>query len=163
MATSSGPAGQPAQGWSSVEAKQPHRLARPDISRALLGGFLGTAAMTMMMYFVAPRMLGHPMDIAEMLGSMLGGNWWAGMILHFINGTLIFPLIYAYFLFGVLPGAAAVKGTIWGVALWLLAQVIVMPLVGAGFFSGSMMAAMSSCVGHLVYGALVGWVGGPAK
>ncbi len=46
----------------------------PSISRSILGGFVGTVAITMMMYLVAPMMLGHPMDIAKMLGSMLGDN-----------------------------------------------------------------------------------------
>ena len=65
----------------------------PSISRSILGGFVGTVAITMMMYVVAPMMLGHPMDIAKMLGSMLGDNWWAGIVMHFANGTVIFPLL----------------------------------------------------------------------
>lgn len=138
-------------------------LARPGIYQAVLGGFAGTVAMTMMMYFAAPMMIGHPMDIAKMLGSMLGDNWWAGMVMHFMNGTLIFPLFYAFVLYGVLPGSPAVKGIGWGVALWLLAQFVVMPMMGAGFFSGSAMAAMSSLVGHIVYGSLLGTLAGSSK
>jgi uncharacterized membrane protein YagU involved in acid resistance len=103
------------------------------------------------------------MDIAAMLGSMLGGSWAAGMALHFVNGTLIFPAVYAYALAGWLPGSPAIKGTIWGVALWLIAQVVVMPVMGAGLFSsamGGMMAAMGSLVGHLLYGSLLGAIAG---
>jgi hypothetical protein len=132
----------------------------PSISRSLLGGFVGTVAITMMMYLVAPMMLSHPMDIAKMLGSMLGDNWWAGMVMHFANGTLIFPLIYAFLLYGVLPGSPAVKGITWGVVLWFLAQVVVMPMMGAGFFSGSVMAAMGSMIGHVAYGWFLGWIAG---
>lgn len=33
-----------------------------------------------------------------------------------------------------------------------------MPMMGAGFFSGSLMAATGSLMGHLVYGAVVGAV-----
>jgi len=44
---------------------------RPTLSRAILGGFVGTLAMTVMMYFVAP-MIGLRMDIAAMLGSLVG-------------------------------------------------------------------------------------------
>jgi uncharacterized membrane protein YagU involved in acid resistance len=117
----------------------------------------------MMMYFVAPMMLGHPMDIAKMLGSMLGENWWAGMVMHFVNGTVIFPLIYVFLLYGVLQGSPVVKGISWGIALWLLAQVVVMPMMGAGFFSGSAMAAMGSLVGHVAYGWLLGWIAGSPK
>ena len=52
-----------------------------------------------------------------------------------------------------------IKGTVWGVALWLMAQVIVMPMMGAGLFSsnmGGLMAAMGSLVGHVLYGSLLG-------
>lgn len=132
----------------------------PSISRSLLGGFVGTVAITMMMYLVAPMMLGHPMDIAKMLGSILGDNWWAGMVMHFANGTIIFPLIYAFLLYGVLPGSPAVRGITWGVVLWFLAQVVVMPMMGAGFFSGSVMAAMGSMIGHVAYGWFLGWIAG---
>lgn len=130
----------------------------PTLSRAMLGGFVGTLAMTAMMYVVAP-MMGLNMDIAAMLGSMLGGSWAAGMMMHFVNGTVIFPAIYAYALYSHLPGSAAIKGTTWGVVLWLLAQVVVMPMMGAGLFSsamGGMMAVMGSLVGHILYGSLLG-------
>ena len=135
----------------------------PSLSRTILGGFVGTVAITMMMYLVAPMMLGHPMDIAKLLGSMLGDSWWAGMAMHFVNGTVIFPLIFAFLLEGVLPGSPAVKGITWGAVLWLLAQVAVMPMMGAGFFSGSVMAAMGSLIGHVAYGWLLGWIAGSPK
>src|SRR3970040_211131 len=107
--------------------------SHPTLSRAVLGGFVGTAMMTAMMYFVAP-MMGLNMDIAAMLGSMLGGSWAAGMAMHFVHGTVI----YAYVLYAMLPGNPAVKGALWGVVLWLLAQVVVMPMMGGGFFSMAM-------------------------
>ncbi len=88
------------------------------------------------------------------------------MMMHFINGTVIFPLIYAFLLFRFLPGGPLVKGIAVGVILWILAQAMVMPMTGAGFFSskmGGVMAVMSSLLGHLVYGALLGWIAGPAE
>lgn len=130
----------------------------PTLTRAMLGGFVGTAAMTAMMYFVAP-MMGLHMDIAAMLGSMLGGSWAAGLMMHFLNGTVIFPAIYVYALYARIPGSAVIKGTVWGVVLWLVAQLVVMPMMGAGVFSsamGGMMAAAGSLVGHVLYGSLLG-------
>jgi hypothetical protein len=41
-----------------------------------------------MMYFVSP-MMGVKMDIAGSLDKMLGGSWALGMMMHFINGTII--------------------------------------------------------------------------
>jgi uncharacterized membrane protein YagU involved in acid resistance len=134
----------------------------PNPVRAMAGGFAGTIVMTAMMYLVAP-MMGLRTDIAEMLGSMLGNNWTAGMMMHFVNGTIIFPLIYAFVLYAWLPGSPTAKGTTWGVILWVLAQVVVMPMMGGGFFSmamGGMMAAGGSLVGHLLYGSILGTIAG---
>ena len=130
----------------------------PTFARAALGGFVGTLVMTAMMYMVAP-MMGLHMDIAAMLGSMLGGSWIAGMVMHFVNGSVIFPAIYAYVLYAHLPGSPAIRGTIWGLVLWLVAQTVVMPMMGAGLFSSAMggaMAAMGSLIGHVLYGSLLG-------
>jgi hypothetical protein len=134
----------------------------PNPVRSMIGGLVGTVVMTAMMYIVAP-MMGLRMDIAEMLGSMLGNNWMAGMMMHFVNGTVIFPLIYVYLLYAWLPGGPMVKGTTWGVILWLLAQAMVMPMMGGGFFSmamGGMMAAVGSLIGHVLYGGILGAIAG---
>ena len=134
----------------------------PTFARAVLGGFVGTLAMTAMMYLVAP-MMGLRMDIAAMLGSMLGGSWAAGLMMHFLNGTVIFPAIYIFALYARLPGSAVIKGTTWGVVLWLMAQVVVMPMMGGGFFSmamGGTMAVVGSLVGHLLYGSILGAIAG---
>jgi uncharacterized protein DUF6789 len=134
--------------------------------KAIVGGVVATATMTLMMYVLAPMILGGPMDIAGMLGAMLGGSWGLGMAMHVLNGALIFPLIYAFVLSRVLPGEAWLKGTLWGAILWLVAQTVVMPVMGAGLFSahaGGPMAAVASLMGHLVYGALLGAIGGTAE
>jgi hypothetical protein len=129
----------------------------PSLSRAALGGFVGTLAMTMLMYLVAP-MMGLHMDIAAMLGSQLGGSWIAGLMMHFINGAVIFPAIYVFALYAYIPGSPVIKGTTWGIALWLLAQLVVMPMMGGVFSSamGGMMPAVGSLMGHLLYGGLLG-------
>jgi len=117
------------------------------------------------MYKGAPMMGLPKMDIAAMLGQILGG-WTPGMMMHFANGVVIFPLIYAYLLFSRLPGAPAVKGITWGVVLWVVAQLVVMPMMGAGIFGlkmGGIMSAFGSLIGHVVYGALLGWIGGHAQ
>lgn len=141
------------------------RAMRPNPVRAMVGGFVGTVVMTAMMYVVAP-MMGLNMDIAQMLGSMLGNSWMAGMMMHVVNGTVIFPLIYAYVLYAWLPGGPVTKGLGWGVILWFLAQVVVMPMMGGGLFSsamGGMMAAGGSLMGHLLYGGILGAIAGAGE
>ena len=134
--------------------------------KAVLGGLVGTALLTMMMYFVAPMMLGQPMDIAAMLGSVMGGSWALGMAVHWMNGAVIFPLLYAFVVYKVLPGAPLVRGIAWGMVLWLIAQIVVMPMMGAGFFSsaaGGMMAVVASLLGHVIYGGALGAIAGSPK
>lgn len=139
---------------------------KPSVGKALAGGVVGTGLMTMMMYFVAPMMLGQPMDIAAMLGSLMGNNWTLGMMAHVMMGVAVLPLIFVFALYKFLPGAPWLKGALWGLVLWLLAQVVVMPMMGGGLFSanlGGMMAAGGSMVGHLIYGVALGAItGGPA-
>lgn len=133
---------------------------RPNVTRLVLGGFLGTLAMTATMYTMAP-MMGVRMDIAATLGSVLGGSWAAGLVMHIGNGTVVFPLMFGYLLESRLPGPPVARGAVWGIALWLIAQTMVMPMMGAGLFSaaaGGMVAAVGSLVGHVLYGAILGAV-----
>jgi hypothetical protein len=142
-----------------------------NVRKALTAGFIATVAMTMLMY-VAPLMGMPKMDIAAMLGGMLGGGmpevfsgaWFMGMLIHFLNGVVVFPLIFGFLLFGRLPGAPLAKGMIWGLVLWLLAQVMVMPMMGGGFFASNtpqpFMTVFGSLMGHVIYGAILGLVYG---
>lgn len=136
---------------------------RPSATKVIAGGIVGTALITAVMYWVAPLMMGQPMDIAQMLSGMIGTSWTVGMVIHWINGVVIFPLIYAYVVFGILPGGPWMKGAIWGLVLWLIAEAIVIPMAGAGFFHGGMMKPIvGSLMGHLLYGLALGWIAGGA-
>lgn len=138
---------------------------QPDIKKAILGGIAGTIVMTLMMQFVAPMMTGQPMDIAALIGGMMGGNYMIGMAIHIMMGVILFPLIYALVVFRFMPGTVMLRGIIWGVALWFVAASMVMPMAGAGFFMsgiGGMNAAIAALMGHIVYGALLGKIAGDA-
>ncbi|WP_432745220.1 DUF6789 family protein [Methylobacter sp. G7] len=135
------------------------------IIKTILGGIAGTLMMSLMMHFAAPMMVGQPMDIAAMLGNMMGNNYAMGMAVHVMLGVLVFPLVYAIVVFRFLPGAPIIKGLTWGLILWLIAETLVMPMAGAGFFMSEisgMKAVMAALMGHLVYGGLLGVIAGKA-
>jgi len=69
-------------------------------------------------------------------------------------------LIYANVALTRLPGPGAARGALYGLAPWLVAQIVVIPMMGMGLFSGSMLLAGGSLIGHLVYGVVVGGVAG---
>lgn len=133
-------------------------MFRISLGRAVLAGIAGTAAMTALM-LMAPAMGFPPMNIGAMLGSVMGGSQLLGWIAHFMIGTIL-ALIYAGLVVGRLPGPAVARGLVYGLAPWLVAQIMVMPMMGMGVFSGSLLAAAGSLMGHLVYGAVVGVVYG---
>ena len=106
---------------------------KPNLGKAIAGGFVGTILLTLMMRFVAPVMTGQKMDVAGKLGSMTGMGPVVGMVLHFMTGSVIFALIYVFVFFRFLPGAPWLKGALSGVIFWLGLEALMMPMIGGGF------------------------------
>jgi uncharacterized membrane protein YagU involved in acid resistance len=133
---------------------------RIDMVRAIGAGIVGTAVMTAVGLWVAPMMGMPPMNPATMLAGTMGGSLVLGWMGHFMIG-IVLAVIYAAVAAARLPGHPAARGALFSLAPFLVAQVMVMPMMGMPLFSGSMVMAMGSLVGHLVYGAVVGVVYGP--
>jgi uncharacterized membrane protein YagU involved in acid resistance len=124
------------------------------IGKAVVGGLAGTAVMTMVGLWAAP-MMGIPrMNPAEMLAGAMGGVQILGWLGHVMIGITL-AIGYAV-LAGYLPGSPIVRGALYSVAPWLMAQLVVMPMMGMPLFSGAASLALGSLIGHLVYGSIVG-------
>jgi len=131
-----------------------------NIRKAIMAGVIGTIVMTAVGLWIAPLMGMPPMNPAAMLAGAMGGSMVLGWMGHFMIGI---TLAVGYALFGrVLPGAGWMRGAIFGIAPFLMAQMIVMPMMGMPFFSGFGAMAVGSLVGHLVYGGFVGGIYGEA-
>ena len=137
-------------------------MKKINFGSAVVSGLIGTIVMTMLM-IMAP-MIGMPkMDIGKMLGSIMGNSEILGWMAHFAIG-IILAGIYAFFFRGRFSSKGWLDGMIYGIFPWLAAQLAVMPMLmvmngmsyTAGLFSGSLVMAAGSLMGHLVYGALVG-------
>jgi len=136
---------------------------KPKIWKAVAGGFIGTVVFTLMMHFVAPIMTGQKMDIAAKLGEMTHTGLVGGIFIHFFQGTVLFPVIYVYVVFGFLRGAPWERGLLWGVILYLGLETVLVPMMGGGLFSsqmGGLKVAMAALLGHLVYGGIFGGIAG---
>lgn len=126
--------------------------------KAVVAGLVGAVVMTAIGLWVAP-MMGIPrMNPAEMLAGAMGGNALLGWLGHFMIGSIL-AVIYAA-VAPALPGPPAVRGAIYGLAPWLVAMLMVMPMMGMPAFGGAAAVAMGSLIGHLVYGAVVGAIYG---
>jgi hypothetical protein len=131
--------------------------------RACFAGFLGTFVVTCLVIFASPTLRGGPADLAAMLAGLLGGTWLAGLAMQFLVGTFALPALYVALLDRRLHGGPAVRGAIWGAALWLLSQLVLAPAAGGGFFcsaAGGLRVVADSLVGHLAYGLVLGVLAG---
>lgn len=128
------------------------------IGRAILAGIIGTLVMTAVGLWAAPMMGMPAMNPARMLAGAMGGSLVLGWAGHLMIGVIL-AIGYAL-VAGWLPGAPALRGALYGIAPFLLAQIVVMPMMGMPLFSGSAVMAIGSLIGHLVYGAVVGGVYG---
>lgn len=133
-------------------------MPKINIVKAIVAGVVGTVALTVVATVGAPMMGLPKMDIPGMLASTMGGSIALGWAAHFMVGTVL-AIGYAL-VQSKLPGPVIIKGALYGLAPWLVAQVMVMPLMGLGLFSGSLALAGGSLIGHLIYGAVVGLVYG---
>ena len=129
-----------------------------DFGRAVLAGIIGTAVMTAVGLWVAPMMGMPPMNPATMLAGAMGGSVLLGWLGHFMIGIILTMGFAA--IGGHLPGSPVAKGMIYSLAPWLMAQVMVMPMMGMPLFSGSASMAIGSLIGHLVFGGVIGAVYG---
>ena len=127
------------------------------LPRATIGGLIGTLVFTLMMKFLAPEMIGHPMDIAAVLGTFTGLGTSAGVVIHFLLGTLGFAI--GFVIVGpYLPGPGWLRGVIFMTAIWLLAGLIAMPILGVGLFFGGAKEAIAALFGHGALGAILGMI-----
>ena len=129
------------------------------IKQALLGGIIGTAAMTLVM-MIAPMMGIPKMSPPAMLSMMMGFPIVVGWIMHFMIGV-IFAMAYAFFFINVVKmvNSNILKGAIFGMAAFIFAQ-IMMAIMGMMFpmppMQGSMMLMMvGSIMGHVIFGITV--------
>jgi len=137
-------------------------MQKTNLTKALLAGVAGTAAMTMLTY-LAPMMGMPKMDIPEMLSGFMGLPVVAGWFAHFMIGTG-FAVVYAQMFVARIPGSPFVKGALYGLIPWFLAQVMVNPVMGAGVFAvntpAPMLMVAGSLMGHVIYGGVLGAVYG---
>ena len=137
-----------------------------DAKRATVAGVIGTGVMTAL-WLVEPSIGLPKIAVGQLLSTAMSvsvARWSAGpaagWVVHLIVVSVL-ALIYAATFARWLPGPPAVRGAIYGVLVFIVAQIVFMPLVGAGFLSnGDVELLTGSLLGHVVYGIVVGWICG---
>jgi hypothetical protein len=94
-------------------------------------------------------------------------NYVWGIAFYALFVLVAAPLCYAYWVYSYLPGSTVMRGFLYGLFLWFLMELLLMPLVGAGVFDrlGPNTAAqiISQFVLWAIYGLALGFIAGPQE
>lgn len=132
------------------------------VKSALFSGVAATIAMTV--FTLMAPLMGIEMDIPAMLSGTMGAPIIIGWAAHFMIG-IILALSFAAIYYPKFGSKNKIKsGIIFSIIPWLMSQVVIMPMMSimnggsyfSGFFSGSIILAMASLMGHLLFGVVLG-------
>ncbi len=126
--------------------------------RLTVAAIVATVVLEMMMQVGAPKMLGiPPMNPANLVTNILGlpQGHILGSVAHFGLGLIGFPIGYMIVAYRHFPGPYLLRGTLWGILLWLGAMAVIVPLAGMPFFFGFGMSMVAALVAHIVYGIIL--------
>ena len=131
-----------------------------NIKRGFLYGLLATLGMTIIMLLgTFSKLSPMPAPIPVALVHKLIGNlpkpalMGLGMLFHFLYGGIA-GAVFAK----IVKNKNILMGFGWGVILWIIMQIIVLPLLGWGVFGSSITPkiAIATLALHLIYGGILG-------
>ena len=127
------------------------------LKKALMAGAAGTVVMTVFT-FVSHTMHLPSTDFQGMIADHLpmGGTPFAWVVYFGLGVALAFA--YETFFMKKMPLHSWSRGALYGIALWIFTGVVLMPVFGMGFFSGSMTGAAAAMVSMALYGATMGYM-----
>lgn len=124
--------------------------------RAMVVGIAGTLAMTFYTFVAGYTHLPHA-DLRGMLSGFFHLNDVGAWVAYLGMGV---AMAYAYHAFfrERMPARSWMRGVAYAFFMWMLVQMVAMPVMGHGFFSGGVMGAMGMFFGMACYGAMVGFL-----
>lgn len=135
-----------------------------NVKRAMVAGLVATGTMTALL-LIEPSIGLPQIAIGQLLSTSLGlttaylpSGPAVGWMLHFLIGS-IFGLVYATSFEPRVRGGPVTRGLMFGGLVFVVAQLVFMPLAKGGVFSnGDPELLIGSLFGHLLFGAVLGWI-----
>lgn len=133
--------------------------------RGILAGFIASLALAILMLLKSAMGLMPEFNVIAMLAGMaqdylgLPASPVLGWLGHFAIGAVLWGGLFAW-LHQRTPGDPLwLRGTLFGLAAWVLMMVLFMPLAGAGFFAASLGfgVVLLTLILHLIFGAVMGY------
>ena len=132
--------------------------------KGMLAGLAATVVLSTLMAMKAVMGIMPAIDLPRMIAGMMGAPNapLLGWIVHFMIGVVGYGIAIVVFGNSATGAGNVMRGIAIGVVGWLIMMVMLMPMVGAGFFGLNMgvMAPMMTLILHVIFGAVLGWVYG---
>jgi hypothetical protein len=156
-----------------IKTKSPTQTARNRAPRAVISGFVAMIAMILVFlhaYYIAYLLARMPSLGETLVGwsaalinnpviSVASGSIYMAVAVHTFAG-IVWALVYAYIFEPRLTGSGWLKGAIFSLLPWILSLVVLLPLLGGGFFGLEIGAGPLPIIGnlilHLSYGVVLG-------
>lgn len=128
----------------------------------LIAGFVATAVLSAMMLMKERARFMPEMDMIGMISVMMRTSRPVGWAVHFVVGTVVYGLAYAWIFAGIWSGTYWLSGLALGILGWLIAMLAMTPMAGKGVFGMEIgaMAPVMSLTMHAVFGVILGWLYG---
>ncbi len=133
-----------------------------NLVKGAIAGFVATIVLSALMVIKGMMGLMPELNVIAMLAGMMKTGATMAWLAHFILGAIVWGVGFAV-LQGSIPGGnSIVKGIVFGIGVWVMMMVAVMPMAGAGMFGMNlgMMAPVMTLMLHVIFGAVLGGVYG---
>lgn len=128
----------------------------PSLKQAFLAGAAGTVVMTVFS-FISKYISLPEFDLHGMLTGFFDRGAVFGWGVYFVLGVIL-AYLYGTFFRARLPLHSWQRGIVFALILWAGTEIVVMPVLGMGFFGGGFPAALAALIGIGLYGATVGYL-----
>ena len=127
--------------------------------RGIIAGLIATVVLSILMVLKGTMGMMPELNVIAMLAGQMGGQVIMGWIAHFVIGAIIYGLAFANIGSSLPGGSDTIRGISLAVIGWLIMMIVIMPMMGAGFFAMSMgiMAAVATLILHIIFGAVLGF------
>jgi hypothetical protein len=129
-----------------------------NLTRGVVAGFIATTVISLILVLKEVTRILYGLDLFGLLTGVFNAPEWAGWVMHYIVGAVVYGGLFAA-LAPRLPGATCViRGIVFAIGMWLVMQLVVLPLAGANFFGirFSFWAPVVTLALHLIYGVILG-------
>jgi hypothetical protein len=135
-----------------------------DLFKGIIAGGVATAVLSLLMVMIGATGFEPQLELTRLLLALLDARteFTLGWILHVAIGSVLLGGLFANIEPRLGADSHTKGGVLYGLILWLLVMLILMPAAGVGYFGFqlSLLAPIVMLALHVVYGAVLGWVYG---